>query len=135
MAFFEGGYGRSRESESSSSEEKPIHRRFTILENGTQGNMLFRSDHPERLKERPFFVFSFQDSSVLDIFDDFDHPVLVEHSADGYKATVWCERDSANENKDLATMEEMVTSAGGKILDDKDPRDVKKKEEAEELPV
>ena len=136
MSFFEMAFGKSDGSEGGEKYERPIHSRFTILEDGNQGNMLFRADHPEKLtgkERRPYFIFYFTDASVLDVFNEFDHPVQVKKSGEGFEATVWCEKDEANENKDLATMEEMVKQNGGRILDEEDLREPKKEHDKSEV--
>lgn len=126
MSFFERAFGGSHDSENKDSYERPIHSRFTIMEDGTQGNILFRSEHPEKLTgkdSRPYFIFAFDNATVLDIFDERDHPVLIERFGEGYKAKVWCEKKLGG--SDLATMEEMVKQNGGTILDEEDPEEDK----------
>ncbi len=133
MSFFEKAFGRSSGSEGGEKYERPIHGRFKILEDGSQGNILFRSENPDKKTgedRRPYFIFYSIDPGVLDIFDEFDHPVQLKKSGEGYTATVWCERDAVNGNKDLATMEEMVKQNGGSILEEEDL--VKPKKEHEE---
>ncbi len=100
-----------------------VHKSFSPIDENHLANNLFLAEHPERSEGdalKPWFIFHFEDPSVLDVFDEKEHPVKIEKTTDGYTGTVWCTDDKV----DFATTEEMILKGGGIIVKE-DPRKIK----------